>query len=30
LRHPYWPLDAAAALGQEMDWPRQYRRAKLE
>jgi len=30
LRHPYWPLDAAAALGQEMDWPRQYRRAKVE
>ena len=30
LRHPYWPLDAAAALGQEMEWPRQYRRAKLE
>jgi 2,4-dienoyl-CoA reductase-like NADH-dependent reductase (Old Yellow Enzyme family) len=28
LRHPYWPLDAAAALGQEMEWPRQYRRAK--
>ena len=29
LRHPYWPLDAAGALGQEIDWPRQYRRAKL-
>lgn len=30
LRQPYWPLHAAAALGQEMEWPRQYRRAKLE
>ena len=29
LRHPFWPLDAAAALGQEIAWPRQYRRAKL-
>lgn len=28
LRHPYWPLDAARALGQEIDWPRQYRRAR--
>lgn len=28
LRHPYWPLDAAGALGQEIDWPRQYRRAR--
>jgi 2,4-dienoyl-CoA reductase-like NADH-dependent reductase (Old Yellow Enzyme family) len=28
LRHPYWPLDAAGALGQEITWPRQYRRAK--
>lgn len=30
LRHPYWPLDAAGVLGQEMAWPRQYRRAKPE
>jgi 2,4-dienoyl-CoA reductase-like NADH-dependent reductase (Old Yellow Enzyme family) len=29
LRHPHWTLDAAHALGQEMVWPRQYRRAKL-
>jgi 2,4-dienoyl-CoA reductase-like NADH-dependent reductase (Old Yellow Enzyme family) len=29
LRHPHWPLDAARALGQEIDWPRQYERAKL-
>ncbi len=28
LRHPYWPLDAARALGQENAWPRQYLRAK--
>jgi 2,4-dienoyl-CoA reductase-like NADH-dependent reductase (Old Yellow Enzyme family) len=28
LRHPYWPLDAARALGQELDWPQQYRRAR--
>ncbi|MFN2167030.1 MAG: oxidoreductase, partial [Anaerolineae bacterium] len=29
LRHPYWPLEAARILGQEIDWPRQYRRGKL-
>jgi 2,4-dienoyl-CoA reductase-like NADH-dependent reductase (Old Yellow Enzyme family) len=29
LRHPYWPLDAARTLGQEISWPRQYRRARL-
>jgi 2,4-dienoyl-CoA reductase-like NADH-dependent reductase (Old Yellow Enzyme family) len=29
LRHPYWPLDAGRALGQEIAWPRQYRRARL-
>jgi 2,4-dienoyl-CoA reductase-like NADH-dependent reductase (Old Yellow Enzyme family) len=29
LRHPHWPLDAAAALGEEFGWPRQYERAKL-
>jgi 2,4-dienoyl-CoA reductase-like NADH-dependent reductase (Old Yellow Enzyme family) len=28
LRHPYWPLHAARALGQEIDWPAQYRRAR--
>ncbi|HSJ56614.1 MAG TPA: NADPH dehydrogenase NamA [Anaerolineae bacterium] len=28
LRHPYWPLHAARALGQEIDWPPQYRRAR--
>jgi 2,4-dienoyl-CoA reductase-like NADH-dependent reductase (Old Yellow Enzyme family) len=29
LRHPYWPLDAARVLGYDIDWPRQYRRARL-
>jgi NADPH2 dehydrogenase len=29
LRHPYWPLDAARALGREIPWPRQYRQARL-
>jgi len=28
LRHPYWPLDAARALGQDLTWPKQYVRAK--
>jgi 2,4-dienoyl-CoA reductase-like NADH-dependent reductase (Old Yellow Enzyme family) len=28
LRQPYWPLHAAQRLGQEIEWPRQYRRAK--
>jgi 2,4-dienoyl-CoA reductase-like NADH-dependent reductase (Old Yellow Enzyme family) len=28
LRHPYWPLDAAFALRQEIEWPRQYLRGK--
>ncbi|MFN2226315.1 MAG: oxidoreductase, partial [Anaerolineae bacterium] len=28
LRHPYWPLEAARALGHDIDWPRQYRRAR--
>ncbi|MGC9333796.1 MAG: NADPH dehydrogenase NamA [Anaerolineae bacterium] len=28
LRHPYWALDAARTLGQEIEWPRQYRRAR--
>jgi 2,4-dienoyl-CoA reductase-like NADH-dependent reductase (Old Yellow Enzyme family) len=28
LRHPYWPLDAAQALGVDVPWPPQYLRAK--
>jgi 2,4-dienoyl-CoA reductase-like NADH-dependent reductase (Old Yellow Enzyme family) len=28
LRDPYWPLHAATALGQSVDWPVQYERAK--
>jgi 2,4-dienoyl-CoA reductase-like NADH-dependent reductase (Old Yellow Enzyme family) len=28
LRHPYWPLDAARALGVDIAWPKQYLRAK--
>lgn len=28
LRRPYWPLDAAHVLGQEVTWPRQYRSAR--
>jgi len=28
LSDPYWPLHAAEALGVDVDWPRQYRRAK--
>lgn len=28
LRHPYWPLDAAAYLHKEIEWPVQYLRAK--
>jgi 2,4-dienoyl-CoA reductase-like NADH-dependent reductase (Old Yellow Enzyme family) len=27
LRHPYWPLHAAAALGEPASWPVQYLRA---
>lgn len=27
LRNPYWPLQAATALGDEPPWPRQYLRA---
>jgi 2,4-dienoyl-CoA reductase-like NADH-dependent reductase (Old Yellow Enzyme family) len=30
LRDPYWPLLAARALGQEIQWPPQYDRAKLK
>ncbi len=29
LRHPYWPLDAARALGEDLPWPKQYVRAKM-
>ena len=28
LREPYWPLKAAKELGQEIQWPKQYERAK--
>lgn len=28
LRQPYWPLEAASALGVEVEWPVQYRRAR--
>ncbi|SRR5579875_268954 len=28
LRDPYWPLHAAAVLGQEVEWPPQYHRAR--
>ncbi len=28
LRNPYWPLRAAAVLGDEPPWPRQYLRAR--
>ena len=28
LRDPHWPLHAAQALGQKVDWPMQYDRAK--
>lgn len=28
LRDPHWPLHAAQSLGQKMDWPVQYDRAK--
>jgi len=28
LRHPYWPLEAAHALRQEVTWPRQYERGR--
>ncbi len=29
LRNPYWPLYAARKLGIDIEWPRQYLRAKL-
>jgi len=28
LRHPYWPLEAARVLGEDIEWPKQYVRAK--
>jgi 2,4-dienoyl-CoA reductase-like NADH-dependent reductase (Old Yellow Enzyme family) len=28
LRSPYWPLQAARALGHDLAWPTQYQRAK--
>jgi 2,4-dienoyl-CoA reductase-like NADH-dependent reductase (Old Yellow Enzyme family) len=28
LRDPYWPLHAAKALGDDIEWPDQYKRAK--
>ena len=28
LRDPHWPLHAAQSLGQKVDWPVQYERAK--
>jgi 2,4-dienoyl-CoA reductase-like NADH-dependent reductase (Old Yellow Enzyme family) len=28
LRHPYWPLQAAKALGHDLKWPVQYERAR--
>jgi len=28
LRQPYWPLHAAHALGRDVEWPKQYDRAK--
>ena len=28
LRNPYWPLQAARSLGEDITWPKQYQRAK--
>ncbi|MGZ4788578.1 MAG: NADH:flavin oxidoreductase/NADH oxidase [Terriglobales bacterium] len=28
LRHPYWPLHAAKELRHDIEWPKQYQRAK--
>jgi NADPH2 dehydrogenase len=28
LRNPYWPLHAAKILGEDIQWPEQYQRAK--
>jgi 2,4-dienoyl-CoA reductase-like NADH-dependent reductase (Old Yellow Enzyme family) len=30
LRHPHWPLEAAHELGEEADWPVQYRRGRFD
>jgi NADPH2 dehydrogenase len=30
LRNPYWPLHAAKVLGEDIDWPEAYKRAKLK
>ncbi|OYR80085.1 hypothetical protein DJ72_13045 [Halorubrum distributum] len=30
LRHPYWPLEAAHELGEEAEWPVQYRRGRYD
>lgn len=29
LRNPYWPLEAAKKLNQDIEWPYPYRRAKI-
>ena len=29
LRDPYWPMAAARKLGAQVDWPKQYERARL-
>jgi len=29
LRNPYWPLHAAKNLGEDIEWPTQYQRAKI-
>lgn len=29
LREPYWPLNAAKSLDDDIDWPLQYQRAKI-
>ncbi|NMA86745.1 MAG: NADPH dehydrogenase NamA [Tissierellia bacterium] len=29
LRNPYWPLEAAKKLNQDIEWPHPYRRAKI-
>lgn len=29
LRNPYWPLQAAGILGEDVPWPLQYQRAKI-
>ena len=30
LRHPHWPLEAAHELGEEAEWPVQYRRGRFD